>query len=262
MTTTPRDLAVAFMTQSFEAASDTLDAYIRGGDGLTSRSSAEFAILHLVTRALTDVRWAQRAASAGYPVQAYSLLRPAHEAVQLCELFASKPGTADQWAAGEYRLFTPRRVREELDRGQDHFYSYMSERSHPRFAGLQMTIFQRTDEGDDGRRQALLHLNDVPIEVSEAYEAVATPGIVLAELAPEVGRLNFNDASHRARSYASTVRAVAAALRTGWTAMDAALDDDARQHPATLQTKEWADEYGAVLEWLADQADATYGGEG
>lgn len=249
------------MSEAFDAASAALDAYIRGGEGLKSNGSAEFGILHLVTRALTDVRWAQRAASEGYPIQAYSLLRPAWEAAQLCDLFATKPELADEWAAGEYRLFTPARVREALGiEDRDHFYSFMSERSHPRFAGLQMTIFQRVERGEEGEpRRALLHLNDIPIEVNEAYEAVAVPGVVLARLAAQVGRLHFEDANHRASSFPSTLRGVAAALRTGWTAMDAALDEEDRQQPSARQTRDWGDEYGGVLEWLADKVEAHSG---
>jgi hypothetical protein len=51
----------------------------------------------------------------------------------------------------------------------------MSERSHPRFAGLQMTIFKTRDPPRPGERtKAVLHLNDIPIEVTPAPK-VARP---------------------------------------------------------------------------------------
>jgi hypothetical protein len=55
-----------------------------------------------VTRSLSDLGWAQNAATARFPIQAYSLMGPAWEAMNLCDLFAVNPELADGWAAGEF----------------------------------------------------------------------------------------------------------------------------------------------------------------
>jgi hypothetical protein len=94
----------------------------------------------------------------------------------------------------------------------------MSERSHPRFAGIQMTIFKIHDEESLGEhQQAVLHLNDVPVEITAAYMAVATPAMI-----------------------------------------DEGLEDWEREDPEARRPKKWADDLGGVLDTLAAEIDETY----
>jgi hypothetical protein len=70
----------------------------------------------------------------------------------------------------------------------------MSERSHSRFAGLQMTVFKLASPPDaQGRQAAVLHLNDAPLEAT-VIMTVAMPAIVLARLAR---RPRFEDPPHK-----------------------------------------------------------------
>jgi hypothetical protein len=167
-----------------------------------------------------------------------------------------KPEIADKWAGGQFSKFAPASVRKQLGHEDDAFYSFMSERSHPRFAGLQMTVFETEGETEPGERQkAILHLNDIPVEVTAAYMAVATPAIVLARLTAQAGRLNFEDPEHKPENFAAMIRAVAEALKGGWDAIDAGLEDEERHDPEARRPKEWAQEIGGVLDTLADQVD-------
>ena len=253
-------MAVATMDHSFGVARASAEVFVRGSP-LQSAGSAQFATLHLVTRSLVDLVWAQRAATAGFPIQAYSLMRPAWEGINLCDLFAQEPDSADEWAAGAYRKFTPASVRKALGMDEDSFYSFMSERSHPRFAGLQMTIFKFAERADSAEPQrALLHLNDVPIEVTAAYMAVATPSIILARLATQFGRLNFVDAAHRRKRFAPMIRSVSEALRAGWHAMEHGLDEKERRDPEVRHPRNWADDIGGILDELADHVSKVYEG--
>jgi hypothetical protein len=248
------------MDEAFRTARGAVQAFLLAGSPQAS-GSAQFAILHLVSRSLSDLGWAQNAATDRFPIQAYSLMRPAWEAMNLCDLFANKPELADAWAAGEYGKFAPAAVRKELDQGPDPFYSFLSERSHPRFAGLQMTIFKVEDETSPGdRQQAILHLNDLPIEVTAAYMAVATPAIILARLTAQAGRINFADPAHKPEHLAPMIRAVSRSLQAGWHAMDEGLEEWERDDPEVRRPREWASGFGGVLDRLADQVDETYRG--
>ena len=69
MTPSKRDLAVAAMDHRFHAACEVFKTFLRGS-GLQTHGSADFATLHLITRSLADLGWAQNAATAGFPIQA------------------------------------------------------------------------------------------------------------------------------------------------------------------------------------------------
>jgi hypothetical protein len=166
---------------------------------------------------------------------------------------------ADEWAAGEFRNLGPAAVRRQLDVETDSFYSFMSERSHPRLVGLQMTIFKVEDGSKPRERQeAVLHLNDVPLVVTAAYMAVANPAIVLARLAAQAGRIQFEDPAHKPRNLAPMIRAVSAALKDGWRAIDAGLEDEERQDPEVRRPVRWAEQIGGVLDTLAGHVVESY----
>jgi hypothetical protein len=249
-----RHESIDMMDTAFRAAHVAVQRFIGEGAPRTT-TSAEFATMHLVTRALADVGWAQNAAASRFPLQAYSLMRPAWEASQLCLLFANQPELADSWALGDYRKFTPAAVRKALGVESDNFYSFMSERSHPRFAGLQMTIFKAVEPADPDSQEALLHLNDVPIEVTPVYMTVAVPAIILARLAADAGRIGFADGDYTTRAFPGMLRDVARQLGVGWRAMDAGLRDAERADPEVRSPQAWGEYFSGILGDLADRVD-------
>ncbi len=250
---------MAVMDEAFRQARDAAMRYVAGGN-LQARGAVEHATLHLVARSLTDVGWAENAAIDRFPIQAYSLMRPAWEALNLCDLFAEKPEFAELWAEGEFWKLTPAAVRREMGIKEDALYSFLSERSHPRFAGLQLTIFKLEGEPSQGANQrAILYLHDVPVVVTAAYMAAATPGIILARLVTQIGRLRFANEAHRLSNLAPMIRAVSAALKVGWRAMDEALEPWERDDPEAQRPAKWADEVGSLLDGLGDEIDSVFG---
>jgi hypothetical protein len=144
-------------------------------------------------------------------------------------------------------MFSPAKVRERLGDKDDPFYSYMCARSHPRFAGLQMSMFKKVGAPED----AATHFTEIPFEIPDSFMAVAAPGIVLAKLAILAGHVKFADASHR-------LRAAATELLVGWSRMDAALTADDRADPSVQDLAERAAWFREHLMALADQIDAVY----
>lgn len=216
-----RTLAAGEMENRFCDAADALVAYIEGGRPETS-GAAEFAILHLVSRSLADLRWGQFLGSSGYPIQMYSVIRPVAESMNLIDLFVQQPELADSWAAGNWRDFMPARVRERVGIERDPLYEFMSEHSHPRFAGLQMSAFQRAGDADErGRRAAILYMGEIPFDIPPVLLATALPGVLLAQLALSAGHVRLADGA--ALTWPSVLRTVASELGRGWAAVDAAL---------------------------------------
>jgi hypothetical protein len=197
---------------------------------------------------------AQRIASERYPIQAYSVLRAAWEAARLIDLFHSVPGLADDWMEGKHWMFSPAKVRTRLGDDEDEFYAYMCARSHPRFAGLQMSIFRRVGAPED----AATHFTEIPFEIPDSFMAVAAPGIVLAKLAVLAGHVTFADAAHRPMRYPTMLRAVGTELSVGWSRMDAALIADDRADPSVQDLAGRAAWFREHLMTLADQIDAIH----
>jgi hypothetical protein len=250
---------MATMDEAFHQAREAAVRYVGGGD-LQASGAVEHATLHLVTRSLTDLGWAQNAATTRFPIQAYSLMRPAWEAINLCDLFAEKPEFADLWAAGEFWRLTPAAVRREMGVEDDALYSFLSERSHPRFAGMQLTIFKLDGEqSPGGNPRAVLYLHDVPVEVTAAYMAAATPGIILARLVTQIGRLRFAEDAHRVSNLAPMIRSVSSALQTGWRAMDDGLEAWERDDSEAQRPARWADDLGRLLDGLSGDIDSVFG---
>ena len=144
-------LAAGKMENCFRDAADLLERYIVEGT-FRSEKTADIAITHLVARSLTDVRWGQHLASSGYPIQMYSVIRPVSESINLIKLFVQEPAFAEEWAAGDYATFRPAAVRQMLGSEKDELYSWMSEHSHPRFAGFQLTTYNVIRDGEEKGR--------------------------------------------------------------------------------------------------------------
>jgi len=238
----------------FRSAHGAATSYLSGGKHMRSGSTPELATIHLLTRALVDCAVAQRIASERYPIQAYSVLRAAWEAARLIDLFHAVPGLADDWMEGKHWMFSPAKVRTRLGDDEDEFYAYMCARSHPRFAGLQMSIFRRVGAPED----AATHFTEIPFEMPDSFMAVAAPGIVLAKLAVLAGHVKFADAAHRRMRYSAMLRAVGSELSVGWSRMDAALIADDRADPSVQDLAGRAAWFREHLMTLADQMDAIY----
>jgi len=251
-TPSERDVAVASMLVALRSAHDAVTSYLSGGDGLRSETSAELATIQ------GDVAVAQRLSIEQHPIQAYSVLRSAWEAAALIDLFQAEPSLADEWMAGRYALFSPAKVRKKLGDRNDPFYSFMCARSHPRFAGMQMSIFQRADTPGG---QAT-HFTEIPFEVPESFMAVSAPGIVLAKLTVLAGHVHFSDASHKRKHLAVMVRNAGSELAKGWSVMDSALTDDDRADPGVHDLAERADWFRQHLQNLADRIEALWPPDG
>lgn len=246
--------AVAEMTTAFRSAHAATRSYLSAGGSMSSSTASELATIHLLTRGLVDCAVTQRTAVQRYPIQAYSILRAAWEAAQLIDLFHAQPDLADDWMGGKHWLFSPAKVRTRLGAGEDPFYSYMCARSHPRFAGLQMSMFKKVGAPDN----AATHFTEVPFEVPDSFLAVAAPGVVLARLAVLAGHVRFAETPHRRTKLAPMLRSVGAELATGWSGMDAALTDDERADANVHDFADWAAWFRNHLTTLADELDQLF----
>ena len=81
------------------------------------------------------------------------MIRPVIESLNLIDLFVEESDAAERWADGKWQEFLPANVRKRLGIGDDPLYGFLSEHSHPRFAGLQLTAFRRADEPAEGEPQ-------------------------------------------------------------------------------------------------------------
>jgi hypothetical protein len=215
--------AAVTMEEQFRAAADLLERFIVDG-AFRSEKPADFAITHLVGRSLADLRWGQYLAGEGYPIQMYSVIRPVSEALNLIELFVKEPDRAEAWAAGDYRQFQPAAVRKELGIESDPVYAWMSEHSHPRFAGLQLTTYKVKREGEEGW-QNVLFLGELPLEFGPVLIATTMPGLALLDLALAAGNIVVR--KEIAFSWATMLRQVAELQEVGFQAVwDAADFDD------------------------------------
>jgi hypothetical protein len=249
-----RDLAVGEMMAAFRSAHGAVTSYLNGGGEMRSEGTAAIATIHLLTRGLVDVAVTQRVATERHPIQAYSVLRAAWEAARLIDLFHAEPELADEWAGGKHWIFSPAKVRTRLGDEEDNFYSYMCARSHPRFAGLQMSMFRMVGAPEG---QAT-HFTEIPFEVPDSFMAVAAPGIVLAKLAVLAGHVNFSDKTHRRASFAPMLRAAGVELAAGWSAMGGALSEEERADPSVHDLADRAAWFREHLTTLAETIDRLY----
>lgn len=128
----------------FSAAAEPLLELLRSvsGPSLTS-DSLTLAICHMLARATTDLLAGVHLISHLYLPQAYTVLRPVYEAIDLVELFAKDPQQADLWVSTDktFREFTPSAVRKKLGVARstavrDHFTEHGT---HPRLPGARLS---------------------------------------------------------------------------------------------------------------------------
>jgi hypothetical protein len=101
------------------------------------------AIIHLLSRSLSDLLAGGHLASHFYLPQAHSVLRPVIDSCDLMDLFADSPEQAERWVSTDkaHIDFAPAAVRKLLGRDKfDPVHSYFSESgSHPRIAGAKLS---------------------------------------------------------------------------------------------------------------------------
>jgi hypothetical protein len=211
---TPERLAAGKMENCFRDASDHIERYLIEGATRLS-GAAEIATTHLMCRSLADLRAGQYLACEGFPLQMYSLVRPAIESINLIELFAQNPEMATQWAEGDHLQFKPANVRKLLRLGGDPVYSWMCEHSHPRFAGFQLTTYLVTDS--QGRQTMRPHIGGLPLEHPKALIATTAPGNVLCLLARALGHCTVK--KEIAFTWPAVVRAVGETVLPGYEAV-------------------------------------------
>jgi hypothetical protein len=231
-------LAAGSMENCFTAAADHVERYMRDG-ATVGEGAAVFATWHLMTRSLVDLRAGQFLASEGRPIQMASVVRPVLESLNLIELFAQEPEAAQSWADGDYKEFVPWKVRKRLGIEDDQQYSYLSEVSHPRFAGLQLTAFRVEREGAD-RPIAHLYLGGLPMEIPWVLLATMAPANVLGQLSLTLSHLLVKE--EVARTWPTVARRVMEEIVPGYEAVIASLDrhgvgqDTSAKMLAELQT--------------------------
>jgi hypothetical protein len=250
----PRTLAAGAMENHFRIAADAISNYIRNGNPQTT-GAAEFAILHLVSRSLNDLGWGQYLASSGYPIQAYSMIRPVIESLNLVDLFVEEPEAAERWAEGRWQEFMPAKVRERLGTDRDPLYEVLSEHSHPRFAGLQLTAFLRqADQPPEGEpQQAILFMGEIPFDVPAVLLATTLPGVILARAALATAHVRLVRAVWE---WAAVMRQVSEELGAGWAEVDAHLPSGETEDGEIIQPLRFIHAIAEELRVTAEAAEA------
>ena len=131
----------------------------------------------------------------GFAIQMFSTLRPIFESLNLVKLFACEPLLADGWAAGDHAAFTAAKVRKRLGLDDDPEYSFMCARSHPRFAGAQLSAFLRL-EGD--QKSAIFLTGGLSLGMRAILLAAPWPSRMLANIALAAELWPFNDPADEA----------------------------------------------------------------
>jgi hypothetical protein len=255
MKSSAETLAAGKMENCFREASDHIEGYLIDGAAQLS-GAAQIATTHLLCSSLADLRAAQFLAGEGFPLQAYSLVRPAIESINLVELFAEEPSAADSWAAGEFREFTPAKVRARLGIDKDPVYSWMSEHSHPRFAGFQLTTYLVTDEG--GRETLRPYVGGLPLELPSVLLATTAPANVLCQLSLSLGHCTVN--KEVALTWPTVARSVGETVLPGYQAVYEALKKHGLTDKAEaemLQTLRVAIASAAEMEEIVSEARNT-----
>jgi hypothetical protein len=114
----------------------------------------------------------------------------------------------------------PFKVRERLGIEEDPLYSWLSELSHPRFAGLQTTGFQivREASGDNEPASVRVYIGGLPLELPHVLNAAGFPGNALSMLVMTMDHCPMK--VEVARSWATLVREVSEILFPGYEALN------------------------------------------
>ena len=97
----PAHLMVGRMENLLRAAIQLIDDYLAEGVSTLSGTS-EFAIAHLASRSLADLKAGTFLFASGFVVQTFSVIRPVLESLNLIQLFVNDPVRADVWFRGYF----------------------------------------------------------------------------------------------------------------------------------------------------------------
>jgi hypothetical protein len=210
------------MENRFHDASVHVEGFLTEGATLT-RGAAQMATLHLAARSLADLRAGQFLASSGLPIQMASVVRPVLESLNLVEMFHRDPTAAERWSAGQWQEFMPSRVRNALGMGPDPVYSWLSEMSHPRFAGFQLTTYRIVRDADQegDPEHARLFIGGLPLELPPVLLATMAPANALCQLSLALGYVPVRP--EVAWTWATVARRVTESVLPGYEAIMAAL---------------------------------------
>lgn len=201
------------MENRFRDASALVERFLVDG-AARHQGAAAAAKLHLAARTLADLRCGQYLIGNGFVIQMASVVRPAVEALNLIELFTRDPDAADRWAAGaDYREFMPAKVRKTIGAGDDPVYSWLSEVSHPRFAGFQMASFRQEDKNEEAP-VLRAYIGGVPLEFAHVLIASTFPGHVLCLLGLQLGHVEVK--REVAWTWATLARKIPETLKPGF----------------------------------------------
>jgi hypothetical protein len=179
--------AIVTVETAFNEAADDVERYLGEGFVGIKHTRTEFPTVHLLSRALANLRAGMLLAASGFVIQMCSVVRPVCESLNLIELFQQEPGLAEEWLQGstspkEFAKFQPGAVRRELGKGPDPVYSWLSERSHPRLAGAETSAYMKTDSD-----QVLVIMGGLPLNDPKVLLAAAMPGDLLGQVATAAG---------------------------------------------------------------------------
>ncbi len=218
-------LAVGEMENRFRDASDLVESFLTEGAS-RGKGAAAAATLHLAARTLADLRCGQYLVGNGFVIQMASVVRPAMEALNLIDLCAQDPDAAQRWAEGlnSNREFRAGKVRETLGIGAAPLYSWLSEISHPRYTGFQMTSFRIVGKDEPADAVPLLrtYIGGLPLEFAHVLVAATFPGHVLCVLG--LALLHCEVKTEVAWTASTVARQVPETLRPGYEAIARLID--------------------------------------
>jgi hypothetical protein len=153
--TPPADREWQMLATLFGQAVQPIHDFIRAFRPPADADSGQVtAVVHLVCRSISDLVAGGHLASHRLLPQTYCVLRPVLDACDLIELFVEDPSAAERWLqpGDAQREFSPGRVRQRLGRNKyDLGHGLLSELgSHPRFAGIRMSLALERDETAEG----------------------------------------------------------------------------------------------------------------
>jgi hypothetical protein len=119
------------------------DACMRG----TMSGPAAFGMICIMGECVSNLLAATHLAKHGYCNQATSLIRVAHEAINLASLFHKDGTAADLWASSKHwqekwARLAPYKVLTELGRSEDPGYAWFSECAHTAFRSVQSVAYK------------------------------------------------------------------------------------------------------------------------
>lgn len=222
----PTHVLVGRMCNLTRAVIADIDAFLQAGACVT-HGAAEFAIAHLVCRSVADVKVGEFLAGEGFVVQALSAIKPIPESLNLIRLFDQESGRAEDWVEGrKHQQFAAAAVRKALGLGEDDFYAAVCERSHPRFAGAQLSGWSESPGS------GILTTGGLPLEHWSVRTTAMTIGLLSQAVAFAAGKVRLD--VDVARRWPTLMRSVSERLLHGVEEVSASLRREGRDDDGDL----------------------------